>query len=339
MCTFAFRRGHPRMSREPLKPLFIFSLPRSGSTLLQRALASHEDISTVSEPWLLLPLIYPLRASGVYAEYSHAHVHAALQDFITELPEGEKDYLAAVRNIAMELYQKASTDEATYFLDKTPRYHLITEKIMQAFPNGKFIFLWRNPLSIIASMIETWGQGSWNLYHFKVDLYDGMEHLIRSAGVGKEDVLFINYEAFCQQPEEELVRISGYLNIKLNPGALKAFFNVKLRGSMGDPSGVYADNIISGEMSSKWKRTLSNPWRKWWCRKYLRWLGKDRLRFMGYDYDGLLRELSETPTTLAHLFSDILRGFYGVAYCLLEPTIMKQKWKSLPSWKRLKKHS
>ena len=36
-------------------PIFLFSLPRSGSTLLQRVLMSHKDIASVAEPWLMLP--------------------------------------------------------------------------------------------------------------------------------------------------------------------------------------------------------------------------------------------------------------------------------------------
>ena len=39
------------------KLIFLFSLPRSGSTLVQRVLAVHDALITASEPWLLLSLI------------------------------------------------------------------------------------------------------------------------------------------------------------------------------------------------------------------------------------------------------------------------------------------
>src|SRR5919107_2181016 len=39
-------------------PLFLLSLPRSGSTLAQRILAAHGGIATTSEPWILLPYLY-----------------------------------------------------------------------------------------------------------------------------------------------------------------------------------------------------------------------------------------------------------------------------------------
>lgn len=43
-------------------PLFLLSLPRSGSTLAQRFLAAHDAIARASEPWILLPYLYTLRA-------------------------------------------------------------------------------------------------------------------------------------------------------------------------------------------------------------------------------------------------------------------------------------
>ena len=47
----------PARARYPwraMRPLFL-SLPRSGSTLLQRILGSHDAVATSPEPWLLLP--------------------------------------------------------------------------------------------------------------------------------------------------------------------------------------------------------------------------------------------------------------------------------------------
>jgi len=63
-----------------IKPIFVFSLPRSGSTLMQRILGSSTEISTVSEPWILLPLFYALKKEGVYAEYGHDVLVDAVED-------------------------------------------------------------------------------------------------------------------------------------------------------------------------------------------------------------------------------------------------------------------
>ena len=91
-----------------LKPLFIFSLPRAGSTLLQRVLAADSQISSAAEPWVLLPFVYALREHGASAVYSHHWANFALNDFICELPNGKQDYLSAIGSAVHELYRKAA---------------------------------------------------------------------------------------------------------------------------------------------------------------------------------------------------------------------------------------
>ena len=47
-------------------PVFLLSLPRSGSTLLQRLLAVSPEVATAPEPWFLLPLVQSTRATGTH---------------------------------------------------------------------------------------------------------------------------------------------------------------------------------------------------------------------------------------------------------------------------------
>src|SRR5438270_5037071 len=103
----------------PVTPLFIFCLPRSGSTLLQRVLAAHPEIATASEPWILLPQLYAFRGHGVRAEYAHGTMAAALRDFRDHLPQGQDDYRRELRRFVLNLYTLASESGARYFLDKT----------------------------------------------------------------------------------------------------------------------------------------------------------------------------------------------------------------------------
>lgn len=293
-----------------LKPLFIFSLPRSGSTLLQRVLAADHQISSVAEPWVLLPLVYVLKEQGVHAEYSHHWANVALNDFIRELPNGKQDYLSAIRSAVLELYQKAAKNQdARYFLDKTPRYALIADEIINIFPEGKFIFLWRNPLAVIASIVETWAGGQWDVSMCKVDLFDGMVSLIEGYQAHHDKILAVQYENFLQSPEKELSRIAEYLALEFDPDALKNFSQISFNGELGDPTGTQNYREVDTAPLEKWKTVINNPLRKIWCRRYLRWLGEERLKVMGYDMKELLLELDSTGFTLRNMFSDIVRMF------------------------------
>ena len=224
-------------STKQITPLFLLSLPRSGSTLLQRILSSYDEISSVAEPWILLPLLYQLKSGGTYTEYSHFSTYHAVQDLIKEMPNGKSGYYSAVRAAMHEIYNKIAQPDTKYFLDKTPRYALIANEIPQVFPDAKIIILWRNPLAIIASMIETFYQGKWLIFHSKIDLFDGMKNLISLQNQNNEGILVINYEQLIRTPEKELKKITDFLELKFDATVLDNFSNIKYKGTKGDPTG------------------------------------------------------------------------------------------------------
>ncbi len=321
-----------------MKPLFIFSLPRSGSTLLQYLLAAHPQISTVSEPWVLLPFVYSLKEDGVYAEFVHKAMVRAVKDFYCEMPNGKKDYLEELSNLAMNLYSKAAGSKCEYFLDKTPRYHLIIEEIMEIFPEGRFVFLWRNPLAIISSIMSSWAGGRWKLYSTKIDLYKGLSNLIYSYSKNLERCFSINYEELVIDPELEFMKLFEYLELPYDNTILKNYKKVERKGKKGDHSGFNKYDSINNEPLEKWKLTLNNPIRRLWARKYLKWIGKERLSVMGYDLQILTDSLSELPLTMRFVFSDIFRVIGGLGYPFVEPVIMLDKLKLLPDFWKINAH-
>src|SRR3954452_13600648 len=116
-----------------ITPIFVLSPPRAGSTLVQRVLAAHEDVTTVSEPWLLMPLLSPLYARLPAAGPRDPLVAAALDDFCAALPNGRDEYRAAAREMALRLYASAAGRDDGWFVDKTPFYHLIVDEIAATF--------------------------------------------------------------------------------------------------------------------------------------------------------------------------------------------------------------
>ena len=294
-----------------LQPIFLFSISRTGSTLIQRIIAAHKGVATTSEPWLLLPYAYSLRPRGVDAEYVHPLMVAAIEDFCEELPAGEDDYLAGLRRLSLDLYEKAAGDEATHFLDKSPPYCLVAEEIMRLFPEAKFVFLWRNPLSVLASMIETWGP--WRPTFMSSDLFVGLPRLVAAYEANRERSYGTRFEDLVGGGEVAWRELMDYLEIEFDPAALENFAAVELNGRMGDPTGRRRYSKLSSEPEEKWKATLSNPIRKEWCRRYLRFLGTGRLATMGYDRDELERELNSQPIGMASFLPDLSQLLLDVA--------------------------
>lgn len=300
-------------------PIFLFSLPRAGSTLVQRVLGAHPSIATTSEPWLLLPFFYVQHPTGLYAEYDHREYVKALEDFCNHLPGKNNDYLTALRAFALHLYGQASPKDATYFLDKTPRYHLIAAEIMKTFPESKVIFLWRNPLAVIASMMQTWSQGKWNLYRFKVDLYKGLASLIDSYRQTTSDVYSVRYEDLITAPETHWRNLFSYLELSYDATLLDSFRLVHLEGRLGDPTGIHTYNSLSQAPLDKWKSVLNNPLRKAWAHRYLSWIGEDRMATMGYSLEEMQEALKNISTSSRFLASDVVRMCLGKALPWIEP--------------------
>jgi hypothetical protein len=290
-----------------IQPLFIFSITRSGSTLLQRVLATYDEIGTVSETWLLIPQLYALRKRGIAAEYTHYLLVEAIEDFCEHLPEGEEDYRREVRELVLRLYARAAGKEgARYFLDKTPPYFFVVEDVMNLFPDGKYVFLWRNPLAVIASLIE-WDSGAWDPARYSENLFTGIAQLLAAWKRGGDRACAVRYEDLIGGGEAEWRRISAYLELDFDPDSLHEFSDVKLEGRMGDPYGVKLYSELSPEPLTKWRRSIDNPIRKAWCARYLRWIGEERLAAMGYDLDTLLAELSAVPSTPRNVAGDSAR--------------------------------
>ena len=286
-----------------LQPVFILSLPRSGSTLLQRVLATHPAISTASEPWLLLPLFYARRADGSTSEYHQTDSAAAINDFIDTLGS-EQDYYQAVAEFALSLYRSSAGQDAAYFLDKTPRYHLIIPELIQTFPEAKFIFLWRNPLAVAASMMSTWSGGNWNLHRFEIDLYEGIENLVSASKQLGDNCFSLNFEQLVSDPDAVYPKLFEFLGLSSDAANYSSFSEVKLDGRMGDPTGIHRYQKIESATRDNWRGLFNNPVRRRWAQKYLDWVGADRLRYMGYDRKELESSITNGPASLRRLFTD-----------------------------------
>lgn len=281
-------------------PIFIFSMPRSGSTLLQRVLSSHELIGTTSEPWLLLPLIYSLKKQGALSEYSNANSSKAINDIIKNKANGKDIYFESINLFATNIYSKLLKEKELFFLDKTPRYYLIIEEIYQIFPNAKFIFLFRNPIHVYSSILKTWCNGNFlRLYGNHNDLTSGFEKLSTSFNKHKKDnnTIGLKYEDFVTYPIKTIEKILNFLEIEIDYDVADNFNNSSLSNNntfLGDPTGIYQYKTISTESLNKWKKTFNTRIRKAILKKYIKnSLTNNTIETQGYSKKKLLKEIDQ----------------------------------------------
>ncbi|WP_101758725.1 sulfotransferase [Oceanicoccus sp. KOV_DT_Chl] len=280
------------------EPLFIFSQPRAGSTLLQKMLMAHPEMESIAEPWLLLPMLYATKADGLMAEYNQEASSQAISEFVESLPNKQDDYLAAIADWAQGLYEKGCKGRPVYFIDKSPRYYLVLPEIIRAFPAAKFIFLFRNPLSVYSSILKTWCQGRFLYQHtFMQDINTAPVLLVEALNSISEDRrLHVNYEQLVLAPEQVLSDICEYLGLGYTEQMLKQYSVQDLRGSLGDKWGNKQYSGVASASIEKWITSFDSWYRVKVAQAYIERLGDDTLSAMGYSKNKLLGELKVEAT-------------------------------------------
>lgn len=297
-------------------PIFVFSLPRSGSTLLQRILSGHDQISTVSEPWLLLPLEFMNKKTGTLSVYSHVTSQKAISDLISKLPNGEEDFNLLKKNFISSVYEKLCMNNEKYFLDKTPRYYLIIDEIFKLFPDAKFIFLFRNPVQIFSSIVSTWGNGRlYKMYGYESDVIDGFELLSKGYEKYKGKSIAVNYENLVNDNTTVINEITNYLGVgqmvknNMNEGV------PSLKGRMGDPTGTQEYKSVSSNSLNKWKETIRKSFiRKYYIKKCLKQINSSSLSTQGYSMSTIISDINSLKCKISFW---IIKDFLDLLYSKL----------------------
>lgn len=308
--------------------IFLVSLPRSGSTMLQKMLGEHSSIYTRSESWLMLPLL-SLRSKQIFeTKYDHSLASKAVVELMDCCPQNVEDkYRQCVRDFALDIYGTYATSRGKkYFLDKTPRYHLVIDELRIIFPRAKFIVLYRNPLAILSSIVKSWLIDDYDeLLQFQVDLVEGLDSLSRVAA--STQVMKVKYEDLLEKPEELMQEICSFVGIGYEPRLVEYGDKQSEEWAFGDKNTV---NTLTHPIKDKidsWESGIVDTRLRALLAQYLTAIGKKRFERFGYSFDrhqDLLRshESDEPATTIicgmrANQFFDFevediaSRGYYS----------------------------
>lgn len=130
------------------EPIFIFGSPRSGTSILAWSLAQHDHLWTSEESEILLLLYGQSIAEQAYAETTATPV----KNWITEQGVSREEFLAHVGLGINALFTSRSGERR--WIDQTPSYTLIADKLADLFPDARFLHILRNGPSVVNSMIH-----------------------------------------------------------------------------------------------------------------------------------------------------------------------------------------
>lgn len=281
------------------KLVFIISQPRSGSTLLQKLVSNNEYVDTVSEPWLLLPLLSPFKPSLIRAEYNYETALTGFFDYLAKKNDKEQ-FRNELKHLILNRYK---VNDQKWFVDKTPRYYEIADVIAEFFPSAKFLILKRNLFASLHSMITTWSKGKIDFATLDTYYRDFLIAPLRiqefaEKNSERDNFYEVTYESLVTDPQSGLKSIYNWLQIPFTTAALDIAQNDKVKGLFGDD--VYRKKpleSINPALSDNWQSVKSNKSLSRFFASYQNYLGADFIKRYGYGCENF-------PTGFAGLSKD-----------------------------------
>jgi hypothetical protein len=288
------------------QPVFLVSLPRSGSTWLQTVIACSERVAASAEGWIMLPLIEAVCNGRGFSRYSQRTYRLAIASQKRRDPAFIDNLRAAAAAFAETFYREMAGG-APLFVDKTPRYSMICEELVEILPHSKMVILFRDPVDVARSIANTFG-GRWNtLFRYDVDFVAGIAAMCRLARADKPNVMVFRYEDAIADRGGTTRRLSHFLGVELEVSEDLSAGRAKTDGMLGDP--------FAGKPTPKRPLTWGE------AREISRLLGQisdEDLATMGYSRVELRQKLQSIPShpSLRDPLSWVVKVMYrlGMAY-------------------------
>jgi hypothetical protein len=208
------------------RPAFILSSVRSGSTLLRVLLDSH--------PLLHAP--HELHLRDIAVEVTGQPAAKSLDEL--GLDAAHLEYLLWDRLLQREVQRRGKR----FLVNKTPTDVFIADRIVECWPDARFLFLLRHPGSIVRSRAQARPQDSEERHVEMVLRYaTGLEQA-RAVHPG----LVVRYEELTTDPAGQLARVCEFLGVPYEPQMLDYghFDHGRYRVGLGD----WTEKIRSGEI-------------------------------------------------------------------------------------------
>lgn len=195
------------------EPVFILGMPRAGSTLLERMLASHSAFDSAGElDNFALQMVQQVKARGATAGREELVAQSRLIDFAAL----GKAYVDSTRPL---------TGHTPHFIDKLPLNFLYVGLIAKSLPKATIIHIHRNPMDSCYAMFKRLFH---NAYPFSYQLdelaqyYAGYRRLMahwHQCLPGR--IIDVAYEDLVADAETTLTRVLSAMGLTFEPECLQ----------------------------------------------------------------------------------------------------------------------
>ncbi|MEI7622922.1 MAG: TIGR03032 family protein [Actinomycetes bacterium] len=141
------------------RPVFIISSPRSGSTMLFEALLRAKESYTIGGESHQLIEAFPSLTPAAHQWESNRLTADDISSDIVEKLSG-----SFVRRLRDRDGNPVTPGSVVRMIEKTPKNSLRIPFLAAAYPDAKFVYLWRDPRETISSMLDAWRSGRFITY-------------------------------------------------------------------------------------------------------------------------------------------------------------------------------
>jgi tetratricopeptide (TPR) repeat protein len=207
---------HPSLTEtDQQTPIFIVGLPRTGTTLVERILASHSKVVSGGEL-----NAFPMALLEAGGKPIAAGLEGLDQNLVKSLtPETLKDLASRYLQLANNY-----VNEAPIFVDKLPYNFLYCGLILHAFPNAKIVHVNRNPFDAALSNFKMLFDRGYEYSYCLKDTADFIaaynQLMLQWKSRFPEQIYSIEYEHLVTSQEQQTRKLLAFCELDWDPECL-----------------------------------------------------------------------------------------------------------------------
>ena len=198
----------PGAGHESKSPIFIVGLPRSGTTLLERIIGSHTDVTSAGElTQFNRCMLAGMQQMNLSPQLSRAQMVAASVNL--NFQNLGQNYLNSV---------PPQFRKTPHFIDKFPQNAQYLGLIHKALPQAKILILERHPLDVCYAVYK---QMFTDIYQFSYDLNELAEYFIAHHKLMRhwqrclpEAIQTVRYEDLVHELSQTAQQVIGFCGLK-----------------------------------------------------------------------------------------------------------------------------
>ena len=242
VCTREFFGSRRGWGSKKSGPIFIVSLPRSGSTLIEQILASHPSVEGTEELRDIERIALAIAPEGKTGGW------------LDVLPRMSADQIEQLGDHYIEATQRHRHTARPFFTDKMPSNWVFTGLIETILPNAKIVDVRRHPMGCgFANFSQhfNWGINySYDFAHIANFYRNYVEAMAHLDAVLPRKVHHLTYESLIEDTEGEIRRLLDYLGLPFHEDCLRFFENKR---AIYTPSSEQVRSPINRDGMERWK--------------------------------------------------------------------------------------